>query len=58
MSQSFHVKYEPFLLTGSRGKQFSMTLPNFCIFYDYLPFEEDIALYLKNLEFPLVLPKD
>ena len=26
-----------------------MTLPHFC---DYLPFEEDLALYLNNLEFP------
>jgi hypothetical protein len=25
-------------------------------FCDYLPFEEDLALYLNNLEFPL--PKD
>jgi hypothetical protein len=25
-------------------------------FYDYPPFEEDLALYLNNLEFPL--PKD
>jgi hypothetical protein len=30
-----------------------MTPPHFC---DYLPFEEDLALYLNNLEFPL--PKD
>ena len=30
-----------------------MTPPHFC---NYLPFEEDLALYLNNLEFPL--PKD
>jgi hypothetical protein len=23
-------------------------------FLDYLPFEEDLALYLNNLEFPLI----
>jgi hypothetical protein len=28
-----------------------MTTPYFC---DYLPFEEDLALYLKILEFPLL----
>ena len=28
----------------------------FLHFWDYLPFEEDLALYLNNLEFPL--PKD
>jgi hypothetical protein len=27
-----------------------MTPPHFC---DYLPFEEDLALHLNNLEFPL-----
>jgi hypothetical protein len=27
-----------------------MIPPHFC---DYLPFEEDLALYLNNLEFPL-----
>jgi hypothetical protein len=30
-----------------------MTPPHFC---DYLPFEENLALYLNKLEFPL--PKD
>jgi hypothetical protein len=30
-----------------------MTSPNF---HDYLPFEEDLALYLNNLKFPK--PKD
>jgi hypothetical protein len=33
-----------------------MTPPHFYIFYNYLPFEEDLALYLNKLEFPL--PKD
>jgi hypothetical protein len=33
-----------------------MTQPYFCIFCNYLPFEEDLALYFNNLEFPL--PKD
>jgi hypothetical protein len=28
-------------------------LAKFLHFYDYLPFEEDLALYLINLEFPL-----
>jgi hypothetical protein len=28
----------------------------FSYFLDYLPFEEDLALYLNNLKFPL--PKD
>jgi hypothetical protein len=30
--------------------------PYFCILDNYLPFEEEQAFYLKNLEFPL--PKD
>jgi hypothetical protein len=33
-----------------------MTLPIFLHFCGYLPFEEDLALSLNNLEFPL--PKD
>jgi hypothetical protein len=33
-----------------------MTPPHFCIFVIILPFEEDLALYLNNLEAPL--PKD
>jgi hypothetical protein len=52
LSRKYH---DLFWLSGSQGKFFSMTLPNFCI-YDYLPFEEDLALQLNNLEFPL--PKD
>jgi hypothetical protein len=33
-----------------------MTPLYFCIFKNYLPFEEDLALYLNNFERPL--PKD
>jgi hypothetical protein len=33
-----------------------MTPPHFFHFFNYLPFEVDLALYLNNLEFPL--PKD
>jgi hypothetical protein len=54
MSEIFHVN-ELFWLSGSQRKKISMALPNFCI-HDYLPFEEDLALYFINLEFPL--PKD
>jgi hypothetical protein len=44
-------KYGLFWLSGSGG--FQMTPPHFC---NYLPFEEDLSLYLNNLELPL--PKD
>jgi hypothetical protein len=46
-------KSKLFWLISSQGKKFSMTLTNFCNFFYYLPFEEALALYLKNLEFPL-----
>ena len=49
-------KYYLFWLCGSGEEDFSMTPPHFCIFLNYLPFEEDLALYLNNLESPL--PKD
>jgi hypothetical protein len=55
MSESFHVNMS---YSGSmvlKGKKFN-ALANFLHFYDYLPFEEDLALYLNNLESPL--PKD
>jgi hypothetical protein len=39
-------KYDLFWLSGSQGKHFSMTSPNFLHFCDYFPFEEDLALYL------------
>jgi hypothetical protein len=32
-------------------KIFKMNPPHFC---DYLPFEDDLALYLNTLEFPLL----
>jgi hypothetical protein len=34
-------------LSGSRGKTFSMTTP-FLHFFDDLPFDENMALYLDN----------
>ena len=46
-------KYDLFWLSGSGEEDFSMTPPHFC---NYFPFEEDLALNLNNLEFPL--PKD
>jgi hypothetical protein len=35
-----------------KGKKFN-DIANFLYFYDYLPFEEDLALYLNNSKFPL-----
>jgi hypothetical protein len=35
-----------------KGKKFN-DLAKFLHFYDYLPFEEGLAIYLNNLEFPL-----
>jgi hypothetical protein len=46
-------KYELFWLSGSQGKFFNDLSP-FLHFYDYLPFEEDLALYMNNLEFPIL----
>jgi hypothetical protein len=46
-------KYELFWFFGSWEEDFYMTPPHFC---NYLIFEEDLALNLNNLEFPL--PKD
>jgi hypothetical protein len=37
-------------------EKISMVSPNVLHFYDYLPFEEDLALYLNNLVFSF--PKD
>jgi hypothetical protein len=37
MSESFHVKYELFWLSGSQGKTVSMTFPSALHFHDYLP---------------------
>jgi hypothetical protein len=44
-------KYELFWLCGSWA--FCMTPTPFLHFCNYLPFEEDLALNLNNLEFPL-----
>ena len=49
-------KYDLFWLSGSGEEDFSMTPPHFLHFCNYLPFEEDMALNLNNLESPL--PKD
>jgi hypothetical protein len=49
-------KYELFWLSGSLGKTFFNDLTKVLHFRDYLPFEEDLALYLNNVEFRL--PKD
>jgi hypothetical protein len=43
------------LVSGSQGKKIK-DLTKFLHFYDTLTFEEDLALYLNNLQFPL--PKD
>jgi hypothetical protein len=56
MSESFNVNMSysgSVVLKG--GKKFN-DLAKFFHFYDYLPFKEDLALYLNNLEFPL--PRD
>jgi hypothetical protein len=56
MSESFHVNMTYSGSVVLKIKKISMTLPNFLHSYDYLPFEEDLALYLNNLKSPL--PKD
>jgi hypothetical protein len=55
MSESFHVNMS---YSGSvvLTEKFFNDLAKFSHFYDNLPFEEDLALYLNNLKFPL--PKD
>jgi hypothetical protein len=55
MSEIFHVNMSYIGSVVLKEEKISMTSPNFCI-HDHLPFEEDLALYLNNLEFPL--PKD
>jgi hypothetical protein len=55
ISESFHVNL---IYSGSmvlEKKIFKWPHPIFAFLW-YLPFEEDLALYLNNLEFPL--PKD
>jgi hypothetical protein len=42
-----------FLWFSSPWEDFSMTPPYFLNFCNYLPFEQDLVLYLKKLEFPL-----
>jgi hypothetical protein len=55
MSDSFHVNLSHYGSVVLKEEN-SNDLAKFLHFYDYLPFEEDLALYLNNLEFPL--PKD
>jgi hypothetical protein len=54
MSESFHVKSIWRILAEwfSRRKFFN-DLTNFLHFCDYLPFEEELVLYLFNFEIPL-----
>jgi hypothetical protein len=52
-SDSFHVNMT---FSGSVILKIFKWTSLFLHFCDYLPFEEDLALYLNNLEFPL--PKD
>jgi hypothetical protein len=42
-------KYDLLRISGTE-EDFKMTPPHLC---DYPPFEEDLTLYLNNLEFPL-----
>jgi hypothetical protein len=55
MSESVHVKFSFFGSVVLKKKIFNDPT-QFLQFCDYLPFQEDLALYLKNLELPL--PKD
>jgi hypothetical protein len=55
MSESFHVNLSYSGSVVLKGKHFN-DCTKFLHFLDYLPFEEDLALYLNNLQFPL--PKD
>jgi hypothetical protein len=52
MSESFHVNMRYSGAMVLKGENVN-DLTNF---YDYLPFKEDLALYLNNFEFPL--PRD
>jgi hypothetical protein len=52
MSKSFHVHMNYSGSVVLKDKSFN-DLAKFLHFYDYLPFEEDLALYLNNLKFPL-----
>jgi hypothetical protein len=55
MSESFHVNLSYHGSVVLKEKN-SNDLAKFLHFYDYLPFEEDLALYLYNSKVPL--PKD
>jgi hypothetical protein len=55
ISDSFHVNMTYSGSVVLEKKIFKWPHP-FLHFCDHLPFEEDLALYLNNLEFPL--PKD
>jgi hypothetical protein len=55
ISEKLSCKHELFWLSGSWKENFQMTLHHFC---DYLHFEEDLALYLNNLEnslYPIII---
>ena len=56
ISESFHVNMTYSGSVVLEKKIFQWPHPIFLHFCDYLPFEEDLALYLNNLESPL--PKD
>jgi hypothetical protein len=56
MSESFHVNLRYYGSVVLKGKKNSNDLAKFLHFYDYLPFEEDLALNLNNSKFPV--PKD
>jgi hypothetical protein len=49
-NRKLSCKYKIFWLSGSWEEESLMAPSHFC---DYLPFEEDLALYLNNLEFSL-----
>jgi hypothetical protein len=46
-------KYDLFWLSGSAEEDILNDPTLFLHFLDYFPFEEDLALYLNNLEFPV-----
>jgi hypothetical protein len=52
MSESFYVNMSYSGSVVLKEKFFN----DLAKFYDYLPFKEDLALHLNNLEFPL--PRD
>jgi hypothetical protein len=52
MPESFHANLSYYGSVVLKGKK-SNDLAKFLHFYDYLPFEEDLALYLNNSKFSL-----